>query len=112
MPWAVPFDLPHGHHRMNGLADFGDRRDVERRDFTCDRIDLQLDDIAAPGVAAVGIARICLVAPVESRRRLVLRGHGERAVLAEILRRGEPTKPLAHVTRAALEELPHDHAAA
>ena len=51
------FDLPCRQHRMNRAADLVHRGERDRRGLVCDRIDLDLDNVASPAVAAVASPR-------------------------------------------------------
>ena len=109
---GATLDLAFGHDRMNRLANLGHDGHVSRRHLERHGVYLKLDDVAGPGVTAVGITGIALVVPHLSGWRLILRGHGQRTVTREVRGRRLVTEGLAHVTSTALEQLADNHAGA
>ncbi len=97
---------------MNSPADLVDSGERDRRHLPRVGIDLELDDVAGPSVAAVGVAPIAGVVPAHAGRTLILLRDDERSVSAEILAGRQRAETRAHVLGAALEDAADDHARA
>ncbi len=77
---------------MDRLADLVHHRDSERPHFPGVGVELDLGDIAAPGVGSVRIAAVVGIIPADPLRLLVLARDRQWTMLPEILRRCEPAQ--------------------
>ena len=102
-------DLPAREHRIDHAADLGHRGHPHGLHLVRVGIELDLDDVAAPGVGAVRVAAVGILVPLNLRRLDVLRRHDEIAVLPQVLARRQPAKTRLHLGGAALEQTADDH---